>query len=182
MRCSRELLQAGRHRRVRLLVALLACAPSALLRADARAPALLASAPDALVLADARPRALLACAPLALVLADARPPALLALAPFALVLVDVCAPALLACSFGACAGRCLPPRTPCIGAFRAGAGRCPPHSLHAPNVLVRLRLAPPHYLHSLIWRWSRQRLRGFLCSAPPRCVGLFAPIRRMQAT
>ena len=69
----RQLLQAGRHRRVRLLAALLALAPDALVLADARAPALLALAPDALVLADARPPALLACAPLALVLADARP-------------------------------------------------------------------------------------------------------------
>ena len=42
---------------------------------------LLAFAPSALVRADARPSALLASAPAALVLADARPPALLALAP-----------------------------------------------------------------------------------------------------
>ena len=45
MRRPRELLQAGRHRRVRLLAALLACAPDALVLADARAPALLAFAP-----------------------------------------------------------------------------------------------------------------------------------------
>ena len=88
MRWPRELLQAGRHRRVRLLAALLALAPDALVLADARAPALLASVPSALVLADARPPALLAFAPSALVLADARPPALLAFAPLALVLAD----------------------------------------------------------------------------------------------
>ena len=55
-----RLLQASRHRLVRLLAALLASAPDALVRADARAPALLASAPLALVLADARAPALLA--------------------------------------------------------------------------------------------------------------------------
>ena len=81
MRWPRELLQAGRHRRVSLLAALLALAPHALVLADARAPAFLASAPDSLVLADARPPALLAFAPDALVLADARPPALLVFAP-----------------------------------------------------------------------------------------------------
>ena len=59
MRCSRELLQAGRHRRVRLIAALLALAPSALVLADAPPAALLASAPFALVLADARAPALL---------------------------------------------------------------------------------------------------------------------------
>jgi len=96
IRCFRELLQAGRHRRVRLLAALLASAPFALVLADARAPALLASAPSALVRADARAPALHACAPFALVLADARAPALLASAPFALVLADARAPALLA--------------------------------------------------------------------------------------
>jgi len=68
--------------------ALLACAPPALVLADARPPALLACAPDALVLADTRAPALLALAPLALVLADARLPALLALAPLALVWAD----------------------------------------------------------------------------------------------
>ena len=83
-----ELLQAGRHRVVRLLTTLLASAPLALVLADARAPALLALAPDALVRADARSPALLALAPLALVLAEARPPALLASAPSALVLVE----------------------------------------------------------------------------------------------
>ena len=62
MRWPRQLLQAGRHRRVCLLAALLAIAPSALVLADARAPALLAFAPDALVLADARAPALLAFA------------------------------------------------------------------------------------------------------------------------
>ena len=86
MQWPRELLQAGRHRRVSLLAAILAFAPFALVLADARPPALLASAPDTLVLADARAPALLAFAPSALVLAEARPPALLALAPFALVL------------------------------------------------------------------------------------------------
>ena len=79
MRWTRELLQAGRHRRVLLIAALLALDPDALVLADARPPALLALAPDALVLADARPPALLALAPLALVLADALPTALLAM-------------------------------------------------------------------------------------------------------
>ena len=55
MCCPRELLQAGRLRRVRVLTTLLASAPLALVRADARPPALLACAPSALVLADARP-------------------------------------------------------------------------------------------------------------------------------
>ena len=96
MRCPRELLKAGRHRRVRLIAALLACAPFALVLADARPPALLACAPLALVLADARAPALLAKAPSALVLADARPPALLAFVPSALVLADARATALLA--------------------------------------------------------------------------------------
>ena len=73
-----RLLQAGRHRRVRLILALLAFAPLTLVLADARAPALLASAPSALVLPDARAPALLALAPSALVLADARATALLA--------------------------------------------------------------------------------------------------------
>ena len=54
MRWTRELLKAGRHRRVLLIAALLALAPDALVLADARPPALLAFAPDALVLADAR--------------------------------------------------------------------------------------------------------------------------------
>ena len=67
MQWPRELLQAGRHRRVRLLAALLAFAPDALVLADARAPALLALAPLALVLADARAPALLASFPSALV-------------------------------------------------------------------------------------------------------------------
>jgi len=55
MRWPRELLQAGRHRRVRLIAALFAFAPEALVLADARPPALLALAPLALVLAVARP-------------------------------------------------------------------------------------------------------------------------------
>ena len=92
----RQLLQVGRHRHVRLIAALLALAPDALVLADARPPALLASAPAALVLADARPPALLACAPDALVLADARPPALLACVPLALVRAEARPPALLA--------------------------------------------------------------------------------------
>ena len=71
MRWPRQLLQAGRHRRVRLLAALLAFTPFALVLADARPPALLASAPDALVLADSRTPALLASVPSALVLAHA---------------------------------------------------------------------------------------------------------------
>ena len=91
-----KLLQPGRHQLIRLLAALLASAPLALVLADARPPALLALAPPAMVLADARPPALLASAPLALVLADARPPALLACAPLALVLADARPPALLA--------------------------------------------------------------------------------------
>ena len=49
MRWPHQLLQAGRHRRVRLLAALLAFAPDALVLADARPPALLAFAPSALV-------------------------------------------------------------------------------------------------------------------------------------
>ena len=53
MRWPRELLQAGRHRSVRLLAALFALAPDALVLADARTPALLASVPSALVLAHA---------------------------------------------------------------------------------------------------------------------------------
>ena len=65
------------HPLIRQYVIPRACAPLALVLADARAPALLAPAPSALVLADARAPALLAFAPLALVLADARPPALL---------------------------------------------------------------------------------------------------------
>ena len=81
-----ELLQAGRHQLVRVLAALLACAPDTLVRTEARAPALLASAPSALVRADARPPALLAFAPDALVRAEARAPALLASAPDPLVL------------------------------------------------------------------------------------------------
>ena len=95
---------AGRHRRVRILAALLALAPDALVLADARAPALLALAPDALVMADARAPALLALAPLALVLAEARPPALLALAPLARVLAQ----AALACRTFCFRPRCCP--------------------------------------------------------------------------
>jgi hypothetical protein len=49
MRFPREFLQAGPHRRGRLLVALLAFAPGALVRADAHALALLASVPSVLV-------------------------------------------------------------------------------------------------------------------------------------
>ena len=71
MRWPRELLQAGRHRRVRLLAAHLALAPDALVRVQAGAPALVAFAPSVMVLADARAPALLAFAPDALVLADA---------------------------------------------------------------------------------------------------------------
>ena len=51
-----ELLQPGRHRLIRLLAALLAFTPLTLMLTDAPPPALLACAPDALVLADARPR------------------------------------------------------------------------------------------------------------------------------
>jgi hypothetical protein len=54
MRWPRELLQAGRHRRVRLIATILASAPDALVLADARPAALLASAPLTLVLADAK--------------------------------------------------------------------------------------------------------------------------------
>ena len=88
-------------------MALLAFAPAALVRADARPPALLAFAPDALVLADARPPALLACAPDALVLADARPPALLAFAPLALVRTETAR--LLALCTPRCVGLSEPP-------------------------------------------------------------------------
>jgi hypothetical protein len=49
MRFPREFLLAGPHRRGRLLAALLAFAPGALVRADAHALALLASVPSALV-------------------------------------------------------------------------------------------------------------------------------------
>ena len=45
----RKLLQVGRHRHVRLIAAILALAPLALVLADARPPALLAPAPLALV-------------------------------------------------------------------------------------------------------------------------------------
>jgi len=94
MRWPRELLQTGRHRRVCLLAALLASAPDALVRADARAPALLAFAPFALVLADARPpRTPCVCSSWCWqMLAPPHslhvPPALLASAPSALVLAD----------------------------------------------------------------------------------------------
>ena len=64
---------------------LLACAPYALVGADAPTPTLLAFAPLALVGADARPPTLLACAPYALVGADVRPPTFLASAPYSLV-------------------------------------------------------------------------------------------------
>jgi len=76
--------------------ALLAGAPSELVRADARGPALLACTPSALVLAYARAPALLALASLALVRTDALPPALPASAPDALVRAEACPPALLA--------------------------------------------------------------------------------------
>jgi hypothetical protein len=91
-----HLLRAPPARPGSTQAALLASAPFALVRADARPPALLAFVPSALVWADARPSALLAFAPSALVRADARPPALLAFAPFALVQADDRAPALLA--------------------------------------------------------------------------------------
>ena len=64
---------------------LLACAPYALVGADAPTPTLLAFAPLALVGADARPPTLLANAPYALVGTDVRPPTFLARAPLALV-------------------------------------------------------------------------------------------------
>ena len=129
MRWPRKLLQAGRHRRVRLLAALLASAPSALVLADARAPALLASAPLALVLADARAPALLACAPLALVLADARPPALLALAPLHWCWQMLAPPALLALAPDALV------RTDTARLLARGASRCV--GLFAPPPPVR---------------------------------------------
>ena len=66
-----ELLEPVRHHLIRLLAALLACAPPALMLADDRPPALLAPAPLALVRADARPPALLALTPDALVLTEA---------------------------------------------------------------------------------------------------------------
>ena len=78
-------------------------------------------------------------------------------------------------SFRAGAGRCSPPRTPCICSFGAGAGRCspPPHSLH--SLLLRWcwhRLAPPHSLHRLLWRWCGQTLRGFFFFAAPAPAAL----------
>ena len=109
MRWPRELLQAGRHRCVRLLAALLAFAPDTLVRADARPPALLASVPSALVLADARAPALLAIAPSALVLADARAPALLAIASSALVRADSVRLLLLGGACSRCVGLSAPP-------------------------------------------------------------------------
>ena len=48
-------------------------------------------------------------------------------------------------SFGAGAGRCSPPRTPCICPFGASAGRCPPPALQfacAPFALVADARAP----------------------------------------
>jgi hypothetical protein len=176
MRCPRELLQASRHRRVRLIAALLASASLALVLADARPPALFAIAPPALVLADARAPALLALAPDALVLADTRPPALLCMRSFGAG-AGRCSPPRTPCirSFRAGAGRYSPPRTPCIGSFGAGAGRCspPPHSLH--SLLLRWcwhRLAPPHSLHRLLWRWCGQTLRGFFFFAAPAPAAL----------
>jgi len=115
-----ELLQAGRHRLVGLRAELLACAPPALVLADARLSALFACAPDALVLADARHSLHLSqhwplmrwCSQmltpphslhLVIHLLLCRwcwqmpaPPALLACAPDALVLADARPPALLA--------------------------------------------------------------------------------------
>ena len=91
-----ELLQPVWHRLFRLLAALLARAPDALVRADARSPAVLAPAPLALVRADARPPELLALAPDAMVRTDARLPALLACAFDALVRAEARSPAVLA--------------------------------------------------------------------------------------
>jgi hypothetical protein len=152
MRCSLELLQAGRHRFVRLLAALLALAPEALVRADAPA-APLAFAPVALVRADhlpapARALALLASVISALVLAHGRASALVAFAPAlvrapphslhmllsrwcALVLEDARAPALFACVPSAL--------------VRADT-RAPALLVCAPLALVR---APPHSSHRL---------------------------------
>ena len=59
-------------------LAILALAPNAIVRTDARAPAVLAGAPDAVMLADARAPAVLAPLPLSVMLADARAPAVLA--------------------------------------------------------------------------------------------------------
>ena len=78
-------------------LALLAFAPDAIVRADARAPAVLADALLAVMRADARaPTAVLAFAPDAIVRADARAPAVLALAPDAVMRADARAPAVLA--------------------------------------------------------------------------------------
>ena len=81
-------LLSGSQALVRLLPAILAAAPSAVVLTDARPVAFLEPASLGVVLADTRPAALLAVAPLAVVLADARPAALLALASYAVVLAD----------------------------------------------------------------------------------------------
>ena len=76
--------------------AVLALAPLAVMRANARAPAVLAFAPAAVMRADGRPPAVLALAPDAVMRADARAPAVLAGAPFAAMGADGGAPAVLA--------------------------------------------------------------------------------------
>ena len=123
MRCPRELLQAGRHRRVRLIAALLAFVPLTLVLADARPPALLAVAPSALVLADAR----------------ARTPCIGSFGAGAGRCPRPRTPFI--CFFGDGAGRCPRPRTPCICPFGDGAGR---HCSASPlRRLLPLRLPPP---------------------------------------
>jgi hypothetical protein len=154
-----ELLQPGRHRLIRVLAALLALAPLALVLADAPPPAFLAAAPLALVRADARPPALLACAPDALVRADARPPAVIAFVPDALVLSDARPPALLA----------LVP-----GALVLADARLPALLACAPLVIV---LADARPLALLAWAplsLLRADTARPLRRGAPRRVGLFA--------
>jgi hypothetical protein len=146
-----ELLQPGRHRLIRLLSALLALAPDALVLADARPPALLAFDPLALVLADARPPALLALAPSVLVLADARPPALLALAPDALVLADARPPALLALApLALVLADARPPALLALAPDALVLADARPHALlaSAPSALVLADARPPAILAS----------------------------------
>jgi len=142
--------------------ALLACVPSALVLEDARAPALLALAPFALVLADARAPALLACAPSALVLAYARPSALLAIAPLALVRAYARPPRTpCMCSFGAGEGRCSPPRTPCICSLLMSPAPAPssPAACSSPAALsAPAALSSPACALVSLWSDSRAML------------------------
>jgi hypothetical protein len=144
---------------------LLACAPSALMGTDARPSALLASASYALVRTDARPSALLAFAPSALMGADARPPALLASAPLALMGAETRSPALLACAPSALVGA--DARSPALLAFAPSAlvladARAPALLAYAPLALVRT-------------------LRGLLLCRPATLLLAFPPIACVQA-